>query len=413
MRGCIIDRGKRTKNKKANWGYVVDLGIDKDGKRQREWKSGFATKRDAEEALNRRLVELAENKNLRSKPQPRKLRRKSGRITLADYSANWLDDRKDIIRISSWNNYEWAFRCHINPALGNKFLHELTEDDIRSLLKSKEGALKTRQRIYNALRIALGEAVGTYLSTNPCTEKLRPKQERRPRDNKAYTVFDLDLLDEQVANEDPKDLKVHAMTDEQCELFLSIIRGTRFYAAHLLAVRRGLRRGEVLGLRWTDIDFNRQLVTVNRSLVALNGKPVFHPPKTEKSRRTILLSDELVDALRAHKEAQDVLKAERKTYVDYRLVFPTIDGKPFDPNRFYSRHFKKLIAKHDTEGQLKDFTFHDLRHTAATMMLKAGVNFKVLSEILGHASVAFTMRVYQHVLPGMQEEALRAYDSQL
>lgn len=143
-------------------------------------------------------------------------------------------------------------------------------------------------------------------------------------------------------------------------------------------------------------------------LVVCEGRLVFHKPKTKRSRRTISLSDELVKALREHQARQNELcMARRDTYENHDLVFPTIDGKPFCPNRFVSRHFKKWLRR----AKLPEFRFHDLRHTAATMMLKDGVNVKVVSEILGHASEAFTLRVYGHVLPGMQKEALMKYDA--
>jgi integrase len=141
--------------------------------------------------------------------------------------------------------------------------------------------------------------------------------------------------------------------------------------------------------------------------VVYRGKPVFHPLKTERALRTVKLSDELVKSLHEHKARQNEEKMRRRvTYKDHGLVFPTQDGLPFDPNRLVKRYFKPLLVK----AGLPDFRYHDLGHTAATMMLKDGVPVKVVSEILGHANEVFTMRVYGHVLPRMQEIALALFD---
>lgn len=348
--------------------------------------------------------------------------------TTAEYLLNWLTNHKKNLRDTSAENYRWILETHVIPVIGSILLRKLRREHIEELYAAKATySLNTRQRIHGILRTALTDAQGKKLIfEHPCPKDLRPAKRNKPEDRGSYSITEIfDISDSLELN--AEDEHVNAMTDDELELFLRVAYGTRFYAAYLLAARRGPRRGEILGLAWRDIDFRRKTLTIYRSLVVCNGRLVFHVPKTERSRRTISLSDELVEAFRKHLSEQNRQKMERRnTYKDHGLVFTTVDGKPFCPNRFLGRHFKKLLKRADKKRKeeqkasgilsvqdkpLTSFCFHDLRHTAATMMLKDGVNIKIVSQVLGHASEAFTMQVYQHVLPGMQEEALRKYDA--
>lgn len=405
-RGHIINRGKHNKNKKPNWGFVVDAGYDDRGRRKRVWRSGYATRREAEDALALFLAELAAGRPPNA-PQPKRRGPKVLRAgqPLADYLRDWLANRS--VQDTTAANYRWLIEKHIVPEIGDVLLANLNQDHVRKLYGAKAGySLNTRQRLHGVLRAALEDAVEDGLiAKNPCSRKLRPAREGIFNRNLSYSVAEIDDIPD---DEDGDNERINAMTDEELDRFLQAVRGTRFFAAHLLAIRRGLRRGEILGLRWRDIDFRRKTLTVRRSLVLCQGRPVFHGPKTRRSKRTISLSDEILDALKEHRQRQkEQQMARRDVYRDYDLVFCTIDGRPYCPNRFRERHFKK----HLRQAGLPDFRFHDLRHTAATMMLKDGVHVKVVSEVLGHASEAFTLRVYGHVLPGMQESALKKYDA--
>lgn len=413
MRGHVRNRNKGRKARdgrpaKPNWCYVIDIGYDECGKRRQVWCSGFATQREAEEAMHRHLAQIAEGADPGAAGEKKKPRRSRSQLTVAEYLMDWLGRRRDQLRGTSESNYRWIFKAHVIPEIGNILLAKLNSGHIQELYAKKAGyALNTRQRIHGVLRTAMQDAVEAGLiNHNPVEKKLCPKQRRDARRQKAYTIDDLDTLDE-IEFEDREDKRVAAMNDEELNRFLSAVRGTRFYAAHLLAARRGLRRGEVLGLRWRDIDFRHKTLTVRRSLVVVDGKLAVHPPKTERGRRTIVLSDELLVALKEHQRRQNEEKMRRRnTHRDRDLVFATQDGGFYDPNRFVQRHFKKYLKR----AGLTEYRFHDLRHTAATMMLRDGVDLKVASQILGHASEAFTLQVYGHVLTGMQEAALARYD---
>jgi integrase len=406
MRGHIINRGNA---KSPNWGFVVTLNYDEDGKRHQYWRSGFQSEREAQAALNRILVELEDDpKRIRQKPVKDPLNRQ----TLAEYLRGWME-KKTELRNTAGANYNYLIEQLIIPGIGKIFLGNLASEHIRELyeaLKTKGYALNTRQRAHSILRAALEKAVQEKLIfMNPCFKDLRPKKENWSTGKTTFGLDEIDALDEDTANPDHDDLEpFHAMTDEEQARFLFIVKGTRFFAAHLLAIKRGLRRGEVLGLRWRDIDFKRHTLVIRRSLVVCSGKIGFQKPKTKRSMRTIHLSPELLIALQDHLAKQREEKMmRRRTYEDYDLVFPTWDGKPYDPNRFVRRHYKKYLVK----AGLPKFRFHDLRHTAATMMIKDGVNVQVVSQVLGHASEAFTLRVYGHLLPGMQKMALSEFDS--
>jgi integrase len=170
-----------------------------------------------------------------------------------------------------------------------------------------------------------------------------------------------------------------------------------------------MRRGELLALRWRDIDFGSSTITIRQALAVVGWALQFADVKTRTARRTIDTSSRTVDALRRRRETLEKAAAEADEEFDPDgLVFARPDGKPIQPE-YVTRTFDRLVAKHG----LTRIRFHDIRHTHATLLLKAGVPVKVVSERLGHASPGFTLDVYQHVLPGMQAEAAQIFDGLL
>jgi integrase len=165
-----------------------------------------------------------------------------------------------------------------------------------------------------------------------------------------------------------------------------------------------MRRGEILGLRWSDIDLNRKILQVVQTVYKpFNQQPQIQTPKTAGSMRSISLSDNVIDELKIHKKKQNELRLRFVTaYEDNNLVCPKPDGRPMDP-RALIHHFEKSIKK----VGVKKIRFHDLRHTHATIMLQLGEHPKVVSERLGHSNVNITLNTYSHVLPNMQEDAAR------
>jgi integrase len=195
----------------------------------------------------------------------------------------------------------------------------------------------------------------------------------------------------------------------EAAMLLAMARTTRMYPIILLALGTGLRRGEVLGLRWSDVSLERQTLTVAQSLEQTKAGLRFKAPKTKGSRRTVALSASLVEELQAHRARQ---AAERLSLGMGRdpnaLVFARIDGDPIQPDSV-TKMFARIVAR----AKITSVSFHALRHTHATELLRAGVHPKITSERLGHATIAITMDTYSHVLPGLQEDAAQRIDQAL
>jgi integrase len=183
-------------------------------------------------------------------------------------------------------------------------------------------------------------------------------------------------------------------------------------ALYVLAIHTGLRQGELLGLKWTDVDLDARTLSVQRSL---DADGTFNPPKRNKSRRTVRLTSRAVEALKLHRKHQNEVRLRAAKWEDHGLVFPNRVGKPMDHNNLYHRDFKCLLKRADlwSEDKGKRFTLHSLRHTCATLLLSKNVNPKIVQEMLGHATITQTMDTYSHVLPGMGDVAATALEEAL
>ncbi|MQB00399.1 MAG: tyrosine-type recombinase/integrase [Actinobacteria bacterium] len=190
-------------------------------------------------------------------------------------------------------------------------------------------------------------------------------------------------------------------TPEELRTFLQFVEDNPLYAAWVLAANTGMRRGEVLGLRWQDIDFDRRRLAIRHTIISIDYRVEISEPKTARGRRSVALDGGTVAALRAHRAAQNQEKLMLgEAYRDAGLVFCRADGTPVHPDRF-----TQMFDKHVKECDLPRIRLHDLRHTHATLALAAGIHSKVVSERLGHSTVAFTMDVYSHAIPSMEAEA--------
>lgn len=189
---------------------------------------------------------------------------------------------------------------------------------------------------------------------------------------------------------------------QELRAFLDFISEDRLYPAFYLDANTGMRRGEVLGVRWTDIDLDKGALSVRQTLLCVDYELEFGTPKTARGRRQIALDKGTVTILKAWKKRQleERIAIGGGYHDEHGLVFTKVDGSPLHPDLF-SQTFDRLVSK----SGLPRIRLHDLRHTHATMALQANVPVKVVSERLGHASVAITLDVYSHVLPGMQEDA--------
>jgi integrase len=213
------------------------------------------------------------------------------------------------------------------------------------------------------------------------------------------------------AVEPPKPSKgvVRAMTEGETKTLLKGVREHALYVPVLLALTTGMRRGEILGLRWDDVDLGNGQLSVTQTLEQTREGLRLKVPKTQRGRRVVALGSVTVDALRRHKAQQAARKLRLgPAFQDQGLVFPSPDGNLWKPDKF-SYDFS-VLAEHRGIARVR---FHDLRHTHATELLRGGVHPKIVSERLGHSTIGITLDVYSHVMPGMQEEAVRKFDEAL
>ena len=331
-------------------------------------------KGEAEKALRRAMADA-----------DRGLVFEAGSLTVGKYLKDkWLADIKDTVRRKTFVQYESVVRCHLAPALGRLKLVSLTPAHVRALYREKLDsglAPRTVQYIHTTLHKALKQAVMDGFIPRNVTEAVKAPQALR------------------------KEIKPLNLT--QVKALLSTARGDRLEALYVFAIHTGLRRSEILGLKWTDVDLETGTISVQRSLDT-NG--TFNPPKRNNSRRTVKLTDQAIEALKAHRPRQNQERLRLGSlWEDHDLVFPNRIGKPMNADNLYHREFKPLLKK----AELSGFTFHSLRHTCATLLCSKNVNPKIVQEMMGHANISQTMDTYSHIMPGMQDAAATALESAL
>jgi integrase len=200
------------------------------------------------------------------------------------------------------------------------------------------------------------------------------------------------------------------LTPEQVGVLFGAARGDRLEALYVLAVTTGLRQGELLGLKWEDIDLDAGTLQVRRALTTTKGGPVLAAPKTKGSRRSVKLTKTASGVLRSHLKRQlGEIDAAGPLWRENGLIFASQAGESLDRRYVTTHRFKPLLKR----AGLPQIRIHDPRHTCATLLLIKNVNPKVVSEMLGHASIAITLDTYSHVLPDMQDSAARAMEEAL
>jgi len=316
--------------------------------------------------------------------------------TVAEYMAYWLDTyAKAATKPRTYDTYALMIKHHITPAIGHVRLDKLTPTDLATLYRqkldggrkdSKPGGLSPRtvRYIHATIREALAHAM-------------------------KWGIVHRNVAD---AVDAPK-LSSREMTTwnaAQVTTFLAIAEATTRYApVFMLAVLTGLRRGELLAVRWRDIDLDRGILAVRQTLVDRNGTLSFSSPKTHRSSRPVDLPESAIAALKAHRRTQlEERLAAGPIWQDHDLVFATDLGRPIHPRNLF-RAMQVAITK----AKLPPIRFHDLRHTHATLLFQADVHPKIVSERLGHATIGLTLDVYSHTLPGMQREAASRLDAML
>jgi integrase len=309
--------------------------------------------------------------------------------TLAAFLDGWLDGTvKGSVKATTYESYERLIRCHIKPELGRHKLKTLAPDHVQALYQRKLDsglAPGTVRQIHSVLSRALDQAVkwGT-VPRNVCKATTPPKP---------------------VAEE------IKPLDAEQARQLLRTAGGERFEALYVLAVTAGLRIGELLALRWQDVDLDASGPTlrVRRTKSTAKSGPVFTTPKNGKGR-SITLTRHAVEALKPHRAAQNAERLKAGSlWQDYGLIFCTHGGRPLDSHNVARTSFKPLLER----AGLPDIRFHDLRHTCATLLLSRGHHPKLVQELLGHSSVALTLDRYSHVMPGMGEQTAAAMEAEL
>ena len=401
MQGHVRKRGR------SSWEYIADIGtaaaqrcsgcgrrfwierrpqeecpkcggtLIETEERRRQTKSGFATRRQAQAAMSKLLVAVEE----KSYVAPTKL-------SLREYlSKEWLPAIEATIRPSTFRGYKQHVECHICPHIGSVQLQKLCGSQINALyaklaLSGKKDGKSglcplTIRHVHACLHRALRDAVRWERITRSPADAADP-----PR----------------VSGDGTRELKTWSA--EQLKAFLAAARDDPLFALwHTLAMT-GMRRGEALGLRWEDVDLENGRLSVRRALIP-NGKTVVvSEPKTARGRRSVALDPETIEVLKAQAARQLDDRATSKTWTETGLVFTKQNGEAGHPE-VVSRFFRAAVKA----AKLPEIRLHDLRHTHATLALRAGIHPKVVSERLGHATIAITLDTYSHATPAMQEEA--------
>jgi integrase len=374
-RGTILKRCSHPRSAwsrcRHNWSVVVDLGKNSNGRRQQVWQT-VAEGEDPEQELTRLLREHDQG-HLASEARS---------TTVREYlEGDWLPHMQTRVRESTLTRYTGLINEDIIPAIGDMRLGNVRPNDVQRVVDAmldRDLSARTVVQGYRVLSSALSQAVRwQMITTNPATAVRPPRIERAE-----LTVPDAD----------------------QVRAIVKAAEGQWAHLPILLGASTGMRRGEVFGLRWRDVDLDAGLIRVTGSLQRVGGKLQVMEPKSARGRRTIAIPASVVEVLRQHRKEQ----TERRlllgeAWTDADLVIEQGDGRPRDLDTI--THYFVDIAK---VAKVSGVRFHDLRHAYATSLLRGGVHPKVVSEALGHASTSFTMDVYSHVVPSMQEAAAEA-----
>ncbi|MEK3744757.1 site-specific integrase [Brevibacillus sp. FSL K6-0770] len=369
MKGHVRKRGSK-------WCFVLDLGKDETtGKRQQKWFSGFATKKEAEKAMAEKITEINQGTYIEPSKE-----------MFSSFLTSWLDNKRMSVRSSTYRNYEWLVNIHILPHLGKYELSKLNPMHIEAfyrMLKRDDSPLS--DEVITKIHTIIN-AVLTRAHERGFVAKNVAKLVDKPRFSKK---------------------KMEVWSEKEVLQFLDVAREDRLYIAFFLAITTGMRRGEILGLRWKDIDFENGEISVQQTLS--NKGDELQEPKTKSAQRSIALPEQTVAELKKHKRriAQEKLMA-RSVYQDNDLVVCTSVGTKVLPRNLI-RTYYRLLKKAD----VPKIRFHDLRHSHATLLLKKGVHPKIAQERLGHANIRITLDTYSHVLPNMQSEAAKQFGDSL
>ncbi len=306
-------------------------------------------------------------------------------LTIGEYLDRWLSDAvRGTVRESTFSRDKYLVTNHVKPSIGRLKLKNLNALHLQGLYRERQDSglsPSTVQKIHHVLHKALGQAMRwDLIPRNPADLVKAPR---------------------------PTPKEMHPLSAPEVRRLLVAATGDRLEALYVLAVHTGMRRGELLGLKCEDVDLDSAAVRVLRTQTRTdNGRRLsLGEPKTTKSRRTVRLAPRALEALRSHRarQAEEKLKSG-SLFQDQSLVFAGEGGGLINPSNLRQRSFAPLVKR----AGLPQITFHDLRHTCASLLFQMKVHPKFVQELLGHASVAITLDTYSHMLPGMGGEAAHA-----
>lgn len=369
----------RRNEARETWEWTIDIGHPGERPRRQKRGKGYRTRDEAQSALDEFKASASAGTHVERSDQ-----------TVGQFFTEWIQHVRSTIEPTTWASYERNVRNHIIPAIGAIPLQHLRTADLSAFYRSlgEEGANlitdkplspRTVNYISTIVHRALREAVGWELiRRNPADGATRPKgrQTRKPL---------------------PR-----VWTSAELRRFLDGIAKERIFPIVYLTAMTGMRRGEVMGLRWADVDLDRRKLHLTQQLRSVSGAVFeFADLKTSRSRRTVMLDQATTQLLRDHRRTQlEERLAIGEGYRDHDLVFPLPDGSPWNPDSV-ADIFDRRIARLG----LPRITFHGLRHGWATMALEGGVHPKVVQERLGHTSIAITLDIYSHVVEAIDEAA--------
>jgi integrase len=378
MKGTI---DKRVGKRGPSYRVRVELPPDPITGKRRYRAETHGTRKEAERRLAEWITEI-----------DRGIAVDGTKMTYGEYLRYWLDTyAKHNTRATTCSSYAAYARRYIVPALGSIPLTKLTPAQVQGFymqtlggarLDNRPGTVSARTVRYchSIIRESLSHAMKWGMVSRNVADATEPPRAVRPQ--------------------------VRTWDATEATTFLAAAAEDVYAPIWLVALTTGMRQGELLGLAWKDVDFQRGTITVRQSLATVDGTLILHEPKTRSGRRTIPLSPACIAALRDHQSRQAFhRKAIGAAWRDLDAVFPNEHGGWVDQSNLH-RNFLRIVGR----AAVPRIRFHDLRHTHATLLLKEGVNVKVVSERLGHASISITLDTYAHVLPSMQQTAADAID---
>ncbi|WP_066639184.1 tyrosine-type recombinase/integrase [Desulfolucanica intricata] len=374
--------GHVEKRYKSSWTIIIE-GERVGGKRKRITKSVKGTKKEAEKIMHQMITEL--NKGIYIE---------TNNLTFEAFLEKWLEDYAKLKTTpKTFLRYEEIIKSRIIPDLGKLPMDKLKPMHLQQFYAKlltggrkdgKEGGLSptTVMQHHRIIHKSLDTAVKWQIAARNVADAVEPPQK---------TKHEIVVLDE-----------------TQVRKMLDAAQNTPYFGPILLAVTTGMRRGEILGLRWQDVEWNSNILQIRQTIQYTPGKGIFFKqPKTVGSYRPVKITSSIIEFLKKHKleQAKIKLMLGPEIYEENGLVFCQDNGKPMHPDSI-SSWFPAFMER----NWLPKIRFHDLRHTHATLLLKQGIHPKVVSERLGHAGISITMDIYSHLLPGMQEEAASKID---